>query len=131
MSAASLLMARLGSDAVGVADRISPDLRPATGILPCVIYHIDSDQPLPALLVSPLRYLAHLSLTLMAPTLAECFTLQAAVVARVHGQTWTSSTSTAYSCVIRDSSSGLVDDPDAGTPDLDRTLTLTLELYHS
>ena len=131
MSAASLLNARLGSNAVGVADRISPDLRPPGNIMPCIVYSIEQDAPLASLASTNLRYLARCRLTILASTLTSCTTIQTAVTTRLHGATWTAGGSSAHACVVGESSTGLVEDSEPGGLDLDRTITLSIDLYHS
>lgn len=131
MSAGSLLYARLNNNAVGVAARVSPDLRPPGNVLPCIVYTIEQNAPLASLSKSTVRYLARCRLTIIAATVASADTIAASVMVRLHGESWTSGASTAYSCVVQDSTSGLVEDGEPGGLDLDRTVTMNIDLYHS
>lgn len=131
MSAGSLIYARLDSDAAGVADRISPDLRPASSSLPCIVYSIEQDALLASLSPVSRQYLARCRLTILATTLAGCETVRTTVTTLLHGATWTAGGSSAHACVVGESSTGLVEDSEPGGLDLDRTITMTIDLYHS
>lgn len=129
MSADSLIYARLATIGA-VAGRVSPGLRRAGTVLPCLVYAVDADDPIAALSAETTRR-ASITVRCIAETLTSCVTIAADVATATHAATWTSGASTAIRARHVGSSSGLLADSDPGDLDDTREITVTIELFHN
>lgn len=127
---ADLLKSRLVTVA-GVSSRVSPNLRRGgTQSLPCVVYEIESDEPLVQLGVALEFSHATCTIHCLATTLAESVSVANDVAQGIHAASWTHGTAAVLRARVLSSASSTIDDSDSGAHDQTRDTTVRAEIWH-